>query len=90
MNINTVNFKNINNIYKTNKQEIKQQPVQPKPKDTVEISDLGKYLNQVNSSKEEMNMDKVNDIKRRIENGTYNVDSKDLAKKIIQNMKGEI
>lgn len=94
MNINKVNFGNVNNVYKINKQEHKQettqQSVSKSKKDTVEISDLGKYLNKVNTSKEEINMDKVNDIKARIENGTYKVDSKDLAKKIIQHMKGDI
>lgn len=94
MNINKVNFGNVNNVYKINKQDTKQetsqQSVSNNTKDTVEISDLGKYLNKVNTSKEEINMDKVNDIKRRIENGTYKVDSKDLAKKIIQHMKGDI
>lgn len=94
MNINKVNFGNVNNVYKINKQENKQETTQQyvskNTKDTVEISDLGKYLNKVNTSKEEINMDKVNDIKRRIENGTYKVDSKDLAKKIIQHMKGDI
>lgn len=94
MNINKVNFGNVNNVYKINKQENKQettqQSVSKSKKDTVEISDLGKYLNKVNTSKEEINMDKVNDIKARIENGTYKVDSKDLAKKIIQHMKGDI
>lgn len=94
MNINKVNFGNVNNVYKINKQENKQettqQSVSKNTKDTVEISDLGKYLNKVNTSKEEINMDKVNDIKARIDNGTYKVDSKDLAKKIIQHMKGDI
>ncbi|MPM77916.1 hypothetical protein SDC9_124925 [bioreactor metagenome] len=94
MNINKVNFGNVNNVYKIKKQDTKQetsqQSVSKNTKDTVEISDLGKYLNKVNTSKEEINMDKVNDIKRRIENGTYKVDSKDLAKKIIQHMKGDI
>ncbi|MCR8746686.1 flagellar biosynthesis anti-sigma factor FlgM [Romboutsia lituseburensis] len=94
MNINKVNFGNVNNVYKINKQDTKQetlqQSAQKNTKDIVEISDLGKYLNKVNTGREEINMDKVNDIKRRIENGTYKVDSKDLAKKIIQHMKGEI
>jgi len=33
---------------------------------------------------------KINDIKRRIENNTYRIDSNELAKKIIEKTKGEI
>lgn len=88
MNINSVKFRTIENVYKNNKVDTK--PNQNKQTDTLQISDLGKYLNKINSKNEEINIDKVNEIKKRIENGTYNVDSKVLAKKIISNMKGEI
>lgn len=88
MNIKSINHININNIYKTNnKAEVK--PMENKKTDTVEISDLGKYLNKI-SNKEDVNMDKVNEIKRRIENGTYKIDSNELAKKIIEKTKGEL
>ena len=93
MKINSVKFNNIDNIYKAQKLEIEKTKTNNKS-DSIQISDLGKYLNKVNtnkinSSEEDVNMDKVNDIKKRIENGTYSVDSKDLAKKIIEKMEGD-
>lgn len=87
MNVNSVNFRNIENIYKANKIEVK--PVINKKTDVIEISELGKYLNKMNTNKEEINIDKVNELKQKIENGTYKVDSKDLAKKIIEHMRRE-
>lgn len=93
MKINSVKFNNIDNIYKAQKSEA-QKTKNNNKSDSIQISDLGKYLNKVNtnktnSSEEDVNMDKVNDIKKRIENGTYFVDSKALAKKIIEKMEGE-
>lgn len=93
MKINSVKFNNIDNIYKAQKLDIEKTKTNNKS-DSIQISDLGKYLNKVNtnkinSSEEDVNMDKVNDIKKRIENGTYSVDSKDLAKKIIEKMEGD-
>lgn len=88
MKINNIKFNNIDNIYKTKKLEVDKTNTNNKS-DLVQISDLGKYLNKVNTNKEDINMDKVNDIKKRIENGTYSVDSKVLAKKIIEKMEGE-
>lgn len=89
MNINSIRFEKIESIYTNNKQELWQNQ-KPKNQDILEISDLGKYLNKVNSGEEKMNLEKINDIKKRIENGTYRIDSNDLAKKIIENMKGGI
>ena len=83
MNINSIKFEKIESIYTNNKQELLQNQ-KPKNQDILEISDLGKYLNKVNSGEEKMNLEKI------IENGTYRIDSNDLAKKIIENMKGGI
>lgn len=93
MKINSVQFNNIDNIYKSKKIESQNSKTNNKS-DSIQISDLGKYLNKVNTEKidvseENINMDKVNDIKKRIENGTYSVDSKVLAGKIIEKMEGE-
>ena len=90
MNIASVKFKGIeSNIYTRTKQQI-QQTIKVNNKDTVEISDLGKYLNKINSSDDMDRLEKINDIKRRIENNTYRIDSNELAKKIIERTKGEI
>ena len=90
MNIASVKFKGIeSNIYTRTKQQI-QQTTKVSSKDTVEISDLGKYLNKINSSEDKDRLEKINEIKRKIENKTYKIDSNELAKKIIERTKGEI
>ena len=90
MNIASVKFKGIeSNIYTRTKQQI-QQNSNINKKDTIEISDLGKYLNKINSSDDMDRLEKINEIKRRIENNTYKIDSNELAKKIIERTKGEI
>ncbi|GKZ01615.1 hypothetical protein ANS014_00490 [Paraclostridium bifermentans] len=47
----------------------------------MQISELGKYLSKVSSKEEPMDMEKINRLKQQIENGTYKVDSRILAKK---------
>ena len=89
MNIASVKFKGIENIYTRSKQEIKQ-TVKANNKDTIEISYLGMYLNKVNSSEDKDRLEKIAEIKSKIENNTYRIDSNELAKKIIERTKGEI
>ena len=90
MNIASVKFKGIeSNIYTRTKQQI-QQTTKVSNKDIVEISDLGKYLNKINSSDDMDRLERINEIKKRIENNTYRIDSNELAKKIIERTKGEI
>ena len=90
MNIASVKFKGIeSNIYTRTKQQI-QQTTKVNNKDTVEISDLGKYLNKINSSEDKDRLERINEIKRKIKNNTYKIDSNELAKKIIERTKGEI
>ena len=89
MNIASVKFKGIENIYTRSKQEIKQ-TLKVNNRDTIEISDLGIYLNKVNSSEDKDRLEKIAEIKSKIENNTYRIDSNELAKKIIERTKGEI
>lgn len=88
MNINLVKFRNLERVYNNNKVDASYVK-NTKKGDTVEISQMGKYLNKVNSSKEEVNIDRVNEIKSKIESGQYRIDSNELAKKIIEKMRGE-
>ncbi|MDB8791155.1 flagellar biosynthesis anti-sigma factor FlgM [Romboutsia sp. 1001216sp1] len=88
MNINLVKFRNLERVYNNNKVDVSYVK-NTKKGDTVEISQMGKYLNKVNSSKEEVNIDRVNEIKSKIESGQYRIDSNELAKKIIEKMRGE-
>nr|WP_279310892.1 MULTISPECIES: flagellar biosynthesis anti-sigma factor FlgM [unclassified Romboutsia] len=83
-----VKFRNLERVYNNNKVDVSYVK-NTKKGDTVEISQMGKYLNKVNSSKEEVNIDRVNEIKSKIESGQYRIDSNELAKKIIEKMRGE-
>lgn len=80
----------INNTYKSNIKKEYNISSSKSNADRIEISDLGKYLNKVSKNNKDINIDKVNDIKSKIENGTYHIDSRELAKKIINKMKDDI
>lgn len=89
MKIGSINPRNIEKMYKSNK--IEEKNIKNQRKDTIQISDLGKYLSEVNSNKkEEIDIEKVNELKKKIDNGTYKIDSKDIAKKILEHIRGEI
>ncbi|WP_373600006.1 flagellar biosynthesis anti-sigma factor FlgM [Paraclostridium bifermentans] len=75
-----------NNIYKIDKLKNQNYSNNRANKDRVEISELGKYLSKVNSNEESMDIEKVNRLKKQIESGTYKVDSRELAKKIIEKL----
>ncbi|MGL5755000.1 MAG: flagellar biosynthesis anti-sigma factor FlgM [Paraclostridium sp.] len=75
-----------NNIYKMDKLKNYNENKSKNNTDTVEISDLGKYLSKVNSKEETINMEKIDRLKQQIESGTYKIDSRALAKKIIEKL----
>lgn len=55
--------------------------------DTLEISQMGKdyqIAKQAVAKAADIREDKVNDIKQRIEAGTYNISSEDLADKLLE------
>ncbi|MBX4265159.1 flagellar biosynthesis anti-sigma factor FlgM [Clostridium estertheticum] len=79
---------NVINFYKknTNKAEAKATVI---PKDTIELSAAGRSLSALALDGKSVNSnEKIVDIKNKLNNGTYNVDSKLVAKRIIDNMKG--
>ncbi len=62
-------------------------------KDHVEISRTGKdyqVAKKALAKAEDIRMDKVNDIKRRIESGTYNVTGEEVANKLVENYFNQI
>ena len=76
------------NFYKKNtaKPEAKVTKV---PKDTIELSTAGKNLSALALGGKSINSsEKIEAIRNKVNNGTYNVDSKLVANKIIDNMKG--
>ncbi|MFE1243044.1 flagellar biosynthesis anti-sigma factor FlgM [Fictibacillus sp. NPDC058756] len=72
-----------NNPYKKQTQDVKQETVQSKyKKDEIQISDEAKKL--LSSSKfEQERADKVNEIKRQVESGSYQVNTSKVAKSIL-------
>lgn len=75
-----------NNIYKMDKIKNHNNYKNKNNADTLEISELGKYLSKVNSKEESIDMEKINRLKKQIQSGTYKVNSRDLAKKIIEKL----
>ena len=89
MKIDSIRTNNMINVYKQQKFYEKTSTTKNEIKDKVEISDTAKYLNKIVSDNEKIDIDKINEIRNRINQGTYSVDSKDLAKKMIEVIKGE-
>ena len=60
--------------------------------DTVNVSSLARQLSQISTILNGDDVErraKIDDIKKRIEEGTYSVDSRDVAKSLIDYAKGE-
>lgn len=89
MKINSINTNNIINAYSKQKQYVKSETVNKVFRDKLEISEDAKYLSKINSDNENINVEKVNEIKKKIQDGTYNVSSKNIAQKIINVIKGD-
>ena len=89
MKINSVNTNNMINAYSKQKQYVKTENLNKVSKDKVEISEEAKYLSKINSDNENINIDKVNEIKKKIQDGTYNINSRNIAQKIINAIKGD-
>lgn len=90
MKIQGINTQNIISTYKNNIGKNTEKVERVNSKDTIEISALGKTLN--NYSLDNVSLDrsaKIEKIKAQIENGTYNVSAKLTAKSIIDTIKGD-
>lgn len=83
MKINNVSINKVINIYDNKKQKIESR-ISKENKDKIEISNLGKKLSSLNCDILQKNSDKrVEEIRKEVQQGTYNRDSKIIAKKII-------
>ena len=89
MKVNYIMANNMINAYSKQKQYVKTDIANNQLKDKVEISEDAKYLNKINNDNENINLDKVNEIKQRIKDGTYNVDAGSIAKGMLKNIRGE-
>ena len=89
MKINSIMAKNMTNAYSKQKQYVKADIGNKQLKDKVEISEDAKYLSKINNDNENINLDKVNEIKQKIKEGTYKVDAGSIAKGMLKNIRGE-
>lgn len=89
MKIDSIKANNMINAYNKQKLQSKINTFDKIPQDKVVISGAAKEMNKVSVDCENINLDKVNEIKSRIKQGTYNINSGNIAKKIIEAIKGE-
>lgn len=91
MKINPINPMDIVSKYKMNSVAGKKQQDVIRESDKLELSDEAKaYLTAMKSAKaqgEDIRTEKIEKIKKAIENGTYKVDSKAVAEKMIKDSK---
>lgn len=90
MKIEGINSQNIISAYGGNKDKAVAKVDKTKSNDRIEISNLGKTLN--NYSLEGLTINRnsnIEEIKAKIENGTYNIDAKLTAQSIIDTIKGD-
>ncbi len=67
--------------------------IRPDGKDTIELSDASKKIKEyaeVVKTMESSNLDKVEAIKTNLASGTYKVSSKELANRILSEIRGQI
>lgn len=88
MKISGTGINKIINIYEKNNKKIEQTKEVVK-KDSLEISKLGKSLSSFAiDDKKSISQEKLEKIRSEVANGTYNVDAKLVAQKMIDIMKG--
>lgn len=93
MKINNINMSIYSNNYKTNEKSLNKSSItenKDNTKDTCKISSLGRSLNKiiVEDINYGVSAEKVEELKRKVSQGTYTMDSKALAKAISIRMKG--
>lgn len=91
MQINSINTNNMISMYSKQKQQqqSKMETINKNFRDKVVISEDAKYLSKINDNSESINIEKVNEIKKKVNQGTYNISSRNIAKKIIDDIKGD-
>lgn len=88
MNINGVRTQGVANIYASNGAKRIKETNTDIGKDKIEISELGRNLSMYDNV--DFNIDnsaKIEELKVKIQNGTYNVDAKLTAQSILNNIK---
>ena len=88
MNINGIRTQGVTNIYASNGAKRIKETNTDIGKDKIEISELGRNLSMYDNV--DFNIDnsaKIEELKSKIQNGTYNVDAKLTAQSILNNIK---
>ena len=89
MKINGVDPSKVVNLYSNNVKSV-QKKTEVSQKDSVQISSLGKNLSSYSLEDKFVNSnEKIEKLKNQISNGTYSRDSKLVAGKILEEMKGK-
>jgi negative regulator of flagellin synthesis FlgM len=87
MKINGVNPNKIVNLYSNNKKSIEKK-TEVSQKDSIQISAVGRNLSAYSLDDKFINSnEKIESLKKEIENGTYNKDSKLIATKMLEAIK---
>jgi negative regulator of flagellin synthesis FlgM len=87
MKINPLNNSRIN-PYQRNADKVNQLKNSQKPLDKVEISSQAKDMQEISKISKERQA-RVEELKVQVENGTYKVDSKEIAKNMLKFYKGQ-
>ncbi|KGN01837.1 flagellar biosynthesis protein FlgM [Clostridium botulinum] len=89
MKITGTSMSKVISIYEVNNKKI-QKSERVSQKDTFEVSTLGRELSTFdNEGVTSISAKRIEEIKSQISKGTYNVDSKLIAKKMLENMKNQ-
>lgn len=87
MKVNGINPNKVINLYSEHKKTIEKKD-QVQKNDTVQISSIGKSLSSYPLDDKFINSkEKIERLTNEVKNGTYNIDSKLVAAKIIEEMK---
>lgn len=87
MKVDSIQRNNMINTYTKQRYNYKTEVVNKLPKDKVIISEDARYLNKINNENDNIDLDKINEIKNRIKQGTYNINSRKVAEKILETIK---
>lgn len=87
MSIDRINRQTYINAYNSNYNKNVNKVTKTKDVDTIEISELAKSLKNYASDNTTVNVQKVAEIKNKIENGTYKVDARLTAESILNAIK---
>ena len=87
MGINRINRQPYINAYNSNSNKPVDKVNKTKDVDRIEISELGKSLKEYSLSNDIGNAQKVDDIKNKVDSGTYNIDARLTAQSLLNAMK---